>query len=128
MTSQLKVDKLEGRTSAGSILVKTASVETDLQEGLAKGWSRHEGGTTTIDSSFNCSSITDTETGIPRHTFTSIFSAEDSYVVMGTAQSRCDDVGTSQYTATFVDMRVTNIDQSNQDRGNVAIIAHGDLA
>jgi hypothetical protein len=47
---------------------------------------------------------------------------------MGTAQSRCDDVGTSQYQANFVDVRVTNIDQSNQDRGNVAIIAHGDLA
>ena len=128
MTSQLKVDKLEGRTSASSILVKTASVETDLQQGLAKAWSRHEGGTETVDSSFNCSSITDTEAGIPRHTFISVFSAEDSYVAMGTAQARCGDVGTSQYQTSAVDMRITSTGDLNEDRGNVAIIAHGDLA
>ena len=128
MTSQLKVDKLQGRTTAGSIVATSASAETNLQDGLAKGWSRHEGGTTTIDSSFNCSSITDTETGIPRHTFTNIFSAEDSYVAVGSAQARCGDAGTSQYQASAVDIRITNISDSNEDRGNVAIVVHGDLA
>ena len=40
MTSQLKVDKLQGRTTAGSIVVtgEGGSTTTNLQQGLVKAW------------------------------------------------------------------------------------------
>ena len=49
MTSQLKVDKLQGRTTAGSITVMSegTSVETNLQQGLAKHWASLQVGSNT---------------------------------------------------------------------------------
>jgi len=64
MTSQLKVDKLQGRTTAGSISVtgEGTSVETNLQQGLIKQWIAFnmDG---TIGDSFNTTSITDIDAG-----------------------------------------------------------------
>jgi len=64
MTSQLKVDKLQGRTAAGSISVTSegTSVETNLQQGLIKQWIAFnmDG---TIGDSFNTTSITDIDAG-----------------------------------------------------------------
>lgn len=68
MTSQLKVDKLQGRTTAGSIVVTSegTSVETNLQQGLCKAWVNFDGtasGATERDS-FNISSTDDDGTGL----------------------------------------------------------------
>ena len=48
MTSQLKVDKLQGRTTAGSIVVtgEGGSTTTNLQQGLAKSWVNFDGSAT----------------------------------------------------------------------------------
>jgi len=64
MTSQLKVDKLQGRTAAGSIVVTSegTSVETNLQQGLCKAWcTASQPGT--VEDSFNVSSQGDGGTG-----------------------------------------------------------------
>ena len=66
MTSQLKVDKLQGRTTAGSISVTSegTSVETNLQQGLAKCFCNFDGtGTVAIADSNNIGSLTDNGTG-----------------------------------------------------------------
>ena len=62
MTSQLKVDKLQGRTTAGSITVTSegTSVETNLQQGLAKSWITFTSAASfTNRDSFNVSSLGD---------------------------------------------------------------------
>ena len=128
--STLKTNTLTGTSTAGSIAVTAegGSTTTNLQNGLAKAWSRHEGGTETVDSSLNCSSITDTATGRPRHTFINAFSAENSYATSCLAQARCQ-TGTQETNAGNVLLRTTiQSDDSDGDRGDVSIIVHGELA
>ena len=67
MTSQLKVDKLQGRTTAGSISVtgEGTSVETNLQQGLCKSWAHTtQASSYVLDDSFNVSGLTDNGTGV----------------------------------------------------------------
>ena len=67
MSSELIVDELTGRASAGSIAVTAegGTVTTNLQQGLAKAWINFTGVTTTAArDSFNVSSLTDNSTGI----------------------------------------------------------------
>ena len=72
MTSQLKVDKLQGRTTAGSITVTSegTSVETNLQQGLSKVWSNTSADGTTLNDSLNVSSLGDSATGQQNINFT----------------------------------------------------------
>ncbi len=61
--SEILVNKLTGTSTAGSILVtgEGNSTTTNLQQGLAKAWCSVD--VTTVDDSFNISSLTDTATG-----------------------------------------------------------------
>ena len=72
MTSQLKVDKLQGRTTAGSITVtgEGTSAETNLQQGLSKVWSNTSADGTTLNDSLNVSSLGDSATGQQNINFT----------------------------------------------------------
>jgi hypothetical protein len=64
MASKLKVDELEGVTTAGSIDVTSGSTTTNLQQGLAKVVVNFNGtGTVAIRNSMNATSITDNGTG-----------------------------------------------------------------
>ena len=66
MSSELIVDELTGRASAGSIAVTAegGTVTTNLQQGLAKAWIKFNGTSTiAINDSFNITSITDNGTG-----------------------------------------------------------------
>ena len=76
MTSQLKVDKLQGRTAAGSISVTSegTSVETNLQQGLSKLWLNVADNGTNNDS-LNVSSHADTAAGRQTISITSAFRA-----------------------------------------------------
>ena len=72
MSSELIVDELTGRASAGSIAVTAegGTVTTSLQQGLCKAWSHFNGsGTPALQDSFNCASITDRSAGL----FTVVF-------------------------------------------------------
>jgi hypothetical protein len=65
MASKLKVDELEGVTTAGSIDVTSegGAVSTNLQQGLAKHWVNFNGtGTIAARDSLNMSSLTDNTT------------------------------------------------------------------
>ena len=63
--SEIKTDKLTGVGTAGVILVtgEGNSTTTNLQQGLTKAWADYVGGSTTINDSFNLSSVTDQATG-----------------------------------------------------------------
>jgi len=93
MASELKVDKITGVTTAGSIDVtgEGNSTTTNLQQGLVKAWAEFTGtGTAAFDDSFNMSSLDDNSTGSFDANFTNAFSG--SYSIQFQAI-----VGTSGY-------------------------------
>ena len=65
MASILKVDTLTGVTTAGSISVtgEGNSTTTNLQQGLCKAWHKANAAGTTLNDSFNVSSLGDQDTG-----------------------------------------------------------------
>lgn len=66
MASKLKVDELEGVTTAGSIDVTSegGAVSTNLQQGLAKAWVTFDmDSTNAVLDSFNVSSLSNDATG-----------------------------------------------------------------
>ena len=65
MSSELVLDELTGRGSAGSIAVTAegGTVTTNLQQGLCKAWVDYTGGTTTVNDSFNVTGVTDNSAG-----------------------------------------------------------------
>ena len=63
--SEIRVDKISGKTSANAVTVtgENGSTQTSLQQGLAKAWNNFNGtGTVAIRESFNVSSLTDNGT------------------------------------------------------------------
>jgi hypothetical protein len=63
--SEIIVDDLTGKTSAGDITVTSegGAATMQLQQGLAKAWGHFEGSDTTLDDSLNTTSLTDNSTG-----------------------------------------------------------------
>ena len=79
--SEIKVDTLTGKTSAGNITVTSegGSATMQLQQGLCKTWikySDHDSALASADS-FNVSSIADTDTGKVTVNFTNNMSSID---------------------------------------------------
>ncbi len=64
MASILKVDEMQGVTSAGDITITGEGTATmRLQQGLAKAWIKTAANGTSISDSLNVSSLGDTGTG-----------------------------------------------------------------
>ena len=129
MTSQLKVDKLQGRTTAGSITVMSegTSVETNLQQGLCKSWCHFTGsGTIAIDDSFNSASLTDAGTGDYEVLFTNAMN-NANYSAQGATSG--DSIRMFAHATTKID-RILCIGHagSNEDVASVATSVDGDLA
>jgi len=76
MASKLKVDELEGVTTAGSIAVTSegGATTTSLTQGLIKGWANFSMVTTSFRDSINMASITDNGTGDGTLNYTNSFS------------------------------------------------------
>ena len=142
MASQLKVDKLQGRTAAGSIVVTSegTSVETSLQQGLCKAWIDFNGtGTAAIRDSFNFSGHTDHDTGIYTQTFTSSF-GNANYGVGSTQQDDESDTNNGSGTIATIhrasDARSTaSLKMGSNVAGAatradalISYLVHGDLA
>ena len=98
--SEMIVNKLTGRTTAGSITVQgEGSNTTNIQQGLIKSWINHFEGTS-ISDSFNCTSLTDNGTGYHNHSFVNnhgnkFYAASTS--VIGDSSNQ-----TTAYTYSFV--------------------------
>ena len=75
--SEILVDNLTGKTSAGDITVTSegGAATQSLQQGIAKVWAYHED--QSVTDSLNVSSGTDTAAGVFNLTFTNAFSTDD---------------------------------------------------
>ena len=129
MASELKVNKLTGVTTAGSISVtgEGNSTTTNLQQGLCKVFSRASSTQDSILDSFNQSSSTDVGTGQFTVTFTNALS--NSNIIMVTAgHSSADRNNTTRnISASSYDMQCFNQAGSTSDTQQSSA-AFGDLA
>ena len=85
--SEIKVDTLTGKTSAGDITVTSegGAATMQLQQGLAKAWVNFNGtGTIAIRDSLSVSGLVDNGTGDYTVTISNAFSAVN-YAIFGTA-------------------------------------------
>ena len=118
MTSVLNVDTIADKAGTGPVAL--------TKQHAAKGWLHANGGSTTIDDSFNASSLTDTATGRPQMNFTNSF-ANASYSITATGKARCQ-VGSQTISAGSILLRYTNTSDADEDRDDNSITCHGDLA
>ena len=132
MASILKVDEVQGKTSAGDITVTSegGAATQSLQQGLAKAWLNHNNAHTLLDS-FNISSITDGGTGITNAvTFTNAMNNDD-YAISGFAGNTTSDdgffCGTGIATTNF-SARIRTHNGNLNDANISCLMAHGDLA
>ena len=136
MASILKVDEMQGVTSAGDITVTSegGSATQSLQQGLAKSWLNMQGtGTVAINDSFNVSSITDNSSGNYTTTFSNALNAADSMAVSGAGSDSGSAVGQRIFnggvnTTTTTRNGFTHTPFSYSDAGLAMINVHGDLA
>jgi hypothetical protein len=106
MSSELIVDELTGRASAGSIAVTAegGTVTTSLQQGLAKAWVNFTGITTTaIRDSLNISGLTDAATGQTNLAYSNAMASVNymgSFYTNASASGGISDFG-NQYTGVY---------------------------
>ena len=140
MSSELIVDELTGRASAGSIAVTAegGTNTTSLQQGLAKVWAHVAAGGASLTDSLNCSSIDDDGTGeYGVNIATDMASANYSATSVITFQNlEADNLRVSQIeskAAGSVEMDFTYVDGSGNAiphdlETNASVTIHGDLA
>ena len=140
--SEIKVDNLTGKTSAGDITVTSegGAATMQLQQGLAKAWDNNNtgsGGSLTSTDSLNISSRTDVATGRFALTVASAWAnswgagSNEYNILAGTStNARCvaadaDNTGTT--TLNGVKMFVASTGSLN-DGSRSMVIMFGDLA
>ena len=137
MTGVIKVNKLEGRSAAGSIIVtgEGNSNTINLQQGLTKHWtSWNQSGTLTVADSFNQSSLTDEASAYTTVAFTSNM-GNDDYAYSGCVQGSthgqcvfCEYLTSNKLTSATQVRTLHNQDNSAQNPDDVMMHTHGDLA
>ena len=138
MASELKVDKFTGVTTAGSILVtgEGNSNTTNLQQGLAKVWSRYNGtGTAELVDSFNVSSFSDLGTAIGQITYSTNMSTANYNCTAVTGEltgggNRVIGMSGSNQppTTSKVAFKSFNTSFAGADQDFNCVTLHGDLA
>jgi len=131
--STLKTNTLTGTTSAGSIVVtgEGGSNTTNLQQGLAKCWTRTSGDGTSLLDSLNCSSIDDRSTGQVDVNFTTSMASVNFYISL-TIQQESGGLNlilssTNATTTAQFAHGTTNTSVAYQDHAMGSSV-HGDLA
>ena len=139
MASELKVDKITGVTTAGSIDVtgEGGSTTTNLQQGLTKVWINFNDGSEadTVRDSFNVTTLTDRGTGLWTLTVTNNFvniyyegsgSAADAWPDAD-ARNRMVLNGPNTTSEVYINVFDTSGSTEN-DPDYVGASNHGDLA
>ena len=134
MASILKVDEMQGVTSAGDITITGEGTATmRLQQGLAKAWTNYDSGATVRDS-LNTSSVTDHDTGEHSVSLTNNM-GNDDYAYSGGAKDGFNGnygriVSNTQTASTSSHRQITVLcnDNSRDDCDEVGTSVHGDLA
>jgi len=131
--STIKTNTLTGTTSAGSIVVtgEGGSTTTNLQQGLAKCWTRTSGDGTSLLDSLNCSSIDDRSTGQLDVNFTNSMASVNFYISL-TIQQESGGLNfilssTNATTTAQFAFGTTNTSVAYQDHAMGSSV-HGDLA
>ena len=131
--STIKTNTLTGTTSAGSIVVtgEGGSNTTNLQQGLAKCWTRTSGDGTSLLDSLNCSSIDDRSTGQVDVNFTTSMASVNFYISL-TIQQESGGLNlilssTNATTTAQFAHGTTNTSVAYQDHAMGSSV-HGDLA
>ena len=144
MSSELVLDELTGRSSAGSIAVTAegGTVTTNLQQGLCKGWIAYALDSTSpvVADSFNFSVQSDNAAGDTTYAITSNMATAEGYTVSGKA-APAGDTTTFVYSpqplqdgsVTTSTLRITANHagasaSGSQDLNYVSNNIHGDLA
>ena len=142
--SEIKVDKISGKTSANAVTVtgENGSTQTSLQQGLAKVWIKDDRTSVTRDvdtsgvrASFNVGSIVDVTTGKHTINYTNDFINND-YAIVGIARSPAVRSGIIQApTDAESDAAVgsleffsTDVNGTPFDLNHLNLVIHGDLA
>ena len=140
--SEIAIDKLKGVTAAGSMLVvaEGGTVTTNLQQGLAKGWSRLDDNSS-LEDSFNISGVTDHSTGVYTLAFDNNMGSVN-YAISGLANygagtndannQGIDSTADDLLAASFKGYHIVAINDATQfalqDAQELFTIFHGDLA
>ena len=127
---EIKTDTFKGQTTGGSIAVQgEGTATTNLQQGLSKCWNNVASNQSTINNSFNISSISDAGVGLCTHTFTNAFSANPFSNASQSIQ-QYDNTGLDRFVSvgtTGIRTDVRNTSNSNRDDA-FSMTLHGDLA
>ena len=135
MASILKVDEMQGVTSAGDITVTSegGSATQSLQQGLCKSWSKITGPSTfVLEDSLNVSTLTDVGTGDYQVTYTNAMTSAQY------GENGCSNNGGTNQRR-FASMNSTRFASSSRmasynnaggivDAEDFTTFAHGDLA
>ena len=136
MASILKVDEMQGVTSAGDITITSegGAATQSLQQGLLKAWINVDGtGTAGSRDSLNHSSLTDVDTGHYQNNFANVF-ANDDYSVTAIAAGNGSNLSLTslQYSQLqetgLYRTRTFNSDNSDLDAEILNAMVAGDLA
>ena len=129
----VKPETLTGQSTAGSIAVtgEGNSTTTNLQQGLAKCWTRTSGDGTSLLDSLNCSSIDDRSTGQVDVNFTNSMASVNFYISL-TIQQESGGLNfilssTNATTTAQFAFGTTNTSVAYQDHAMGSSV-HGDLA
>jgi len=131
--SEIKVDTLTGKTSAGDITItSTGGAATfTLNDCLPACWARINHDTSTIDDSVGVSSFTDTTTGQGQVFFTNSMVGATSYATAVDSQNELANTDVCNYTlaeATASYKYYTIENNGFRDKGNVSTFVIGEIA
>ena len=128
MASLLKVDALTGVTTAGSISVtgEGNSTTTNLQQGLAKVWSRFNGSSFAGVDSLNQASLVDVGTGKYQVNMTNPYSANEG--AHGGFSGAYHAANRASGSASQIELGTYNASHSSADESRCFVTSHGDLA
>ena len=129
--SEILVDNLTGKTSAGDITVTSegGAATMQLQQGLAKAFMHYDVSTNTIDDSLNISTVRDNNTGDFDIVVTNNYGNSTPSINLTTGWSSF--IGHSQKsetTSSETRIRVLSSGTSARDRDQNMYTGHGDLA
>jgi hypothetical protein len=129
MASILKVDSMQGVTSAGDITITGEGTATmRLQQGVAKMWVAAETDAQPFDS-FNTASGTDNGTGDYTYAFTNVMSNDDYSITSGCSYAAILSFDHPERTTSNYNVRIfTRADSLTNDNAKNNQAIHGDLA
>jgi len=122
---------LAGLNGSSTVASEGGAVNTSVQQGLCKCWGHFEGSDTTLDDSFNTTSITDNGLGNYTVTIANDMNNANYSLSIGadwdtSSSSTCHGSSNTVAAGTFV-IRLRN-GGSDADRDNVTYNVAGDLA